>query len=814
MLKNYFTIAWRNLLKNRAFSLINILGLTMGMAAFIIIMIYVNFEQSYDQFHEHAADIYRVPLSVEKDGVIQGKVPKNFSGAGPDLKAEFPEVLEYTRIRGVDGTVAFQYHKDNSDPVVFNENKIYFAEPSIFNIFDIELLEGDTSTALSAPNTLLLSASAAQRYFGEEDAIGKVIVARELGFQIPLMVTGVFNDLPANSHFKPELLWSYSSQYPFLPFAEHDWGTAGWWYTYVLLAPGTDPRQLAAKFPDFLAARTEDEAQTFKIALQPLTDIHLHSDMVQELEVNGNSDAIYFLWIIAFAVIIIAWVNYINLATVRSAERAKEVGVRKTSGATQMQLMKQFIFESFLINGISILLAISIAVFTLPYFSQLSGSPLSVNFDTKEVLLLSGIFLLGILLSSFYPAFMLSSLKPSTVMKGGFSKTTVSGNIFRKSLVTFQFAASIILIAGSFIVHHQLAYMQNHDLGMNIDQVLVLNTPDVVTDTTFNQRFDFFRNQLEKQVAISYVASTTSIPGKVDNFINGGLRKKGEEEERGVNYYHMLVDHHFIPALNFNFLAGENFNIESQASQQGLILNQAAVEKLGFPHAESAIGEMLNSFSWRGERPVIGVVENFHQESLKNQDYPIVMLYSDFAGNAGNFYCVKIQGEQVNLSETIDLIKTTWDEAFPNNPFDYFFLDTYYNNLYKAEFRFRKVFSLFTVLAILIACMGLLALSSYTTLQRTKEIGIRKVLGASVVSILVLLSRDYIQLILLAFAVAIPVANYFMIEWLKAFAYKIEIQWWLFALPGVMVLIIALFSVSSQTWKAARKNPVDSLRYE
>ena len=276
----------------------------------------------------------------------------------------------------------------------------------------------------------------------------------------------------------------------------------------------------------------------------------------------------------------------------------------------------------------------------------------------------------------------------------------------------------------------------------------------------------------------------------------------------------MLVDHHFIPALDFKFLAGENFKKESQASQRGLILNQVAVEKLGFSSAESAIGEMLHSFSWQGERPIIGVVENFHQESLKNQDYPIVLLYSDFAGNSGNFYCVKIQGEQVNLSETIALIEASWNEAFPNNPFDYFFLDTYYNDLYKADFRFRQVFGLFTALAIFIACLGLLALSSYTTLQRTKEIGIRKVLGASVSSILILLSRDYIKLILIAFAIAIPVANYFVSEWLKAFAYRIEIQWWLFALPGGMVLLIALLSISSQSWKAARRNPVDSLRYE
>jgi putative ABC transport system permease protein len=356
--------------------------------------------------------------------------------------------------------------------------------------------------------------------------------------------------------------------------------------------------------------------------------------------------------------------------------------------------------------------------------------------------------------------------------------------------------------------------MQNYELGMNIDQVLVLNTPDVVTDSTFSQRFEFFRNQLENQTAIRYVASTTSIPGKVDNLVNSGLRKKGEEEEMGINYYHMLVDHQFIPALDFKFLAGENFHEESKASQQGLILNQAAVEKLGFFNAEDAIGEIINSFSWRGERPIIGVVENFHQESLKNQDYPIVMLYDDFAGNAGNFYTIKIQGGQVNLSETIALIEASWNEAFPNNPFDYFFLDTYYNNLYKAEFRFRQVFGLFTALAIFIACLGLLALSSYTTLQRTKEIGIRKVLGASVTSILILLSRDYIKLILIAFAIAIPVANYFMHEWLEAFAYRIEIQWWLFTLPGIMVLLIALLSVSSQSWRAARRNPVDSLRYE
>nr|WKN37475.1 ABC transporter permease [Tunicatimonas sp. TK19036] len=813
MVKNYLIIAWRNLLKNKALSFMMMLGLTLGMAAFTIIMMYVHFEESYDQFHKHAADIYRVPLVVGK-GDGQNIVPRNFSGAGPDLKEAFPEVLEYTRLRGVDGTVAFLYQPNQSgEPVVFNEAKIYFAEPSVFNVFDITLLEGDAVTALSEPNTLLLSESAAQRYFGNQEVQGKELVAREYGLHLPVKVVGVFKDFPDNSHFKPDFLWSYASQYPYQPYAEHDWQQAALWYTYVLLAPGTDVQALTRKFPDFLATRTAPEAHITNLELQALTDIHLHSNMVQELEVNGNGNAIYFLWAIALVVIVIAWVNYINLTMVRSAERAQEVGVRKTSGATYRQLIQQFVLESLLINTLSLVLAIGIVYLTIPYFSRLSGAPLSMHFSTEVIKLLAGIFVSGTLLSSLYPAWILSSLQPAHAVKGNTLQKKNSGVIFRKTLVTFQFAASIILMAGTFIVFQQLQYLQNQDLGMDINQVLVIRTPDVVTDSTVHQDFEFFRQQLEQQASISQVAATTSIPGRMDNLINGGLRQQNAEKDQGINFYFIQVDHQLIPALNFNFLAGGNFTPIHSTNHQGLILNQEALQALGFPNAESAIGEKLSSFSWQGSHPVIGVVENFHQESLKNQDYPIVMFYNNTIRSSG-YYCVKIQGEHVAMDKMLATIENAWQTAFPDNPFDYFFLDTYYNNLYQADYRFQRVFGLFTFLAIFIACLGLLALSAYTVLQRSKEIGVRKVLGASVGSILMLLSKEYIKLILIAFAVAIPLTNYFMREWLDTFAFRISIHWWLFALPGMMVLFIALLSVSSQSWKAARRNPVDSLRYE
>ncbi len=805
MLRNYLLIAWRNLLRHKTFSLINIFGLAFGMAACILILLYVSFEWSYDDFHDKVGRIYRVRVDLEIDGKTTVTIPKNAAAAGPALKKDLPEVEDFVRIFPIDGTIAMKRNN-----VVFNEKGIYFADPSFLTIFSYPLLKGDAATALREAYTVVLTQSAARKFFGKADPVGKIIQMREGAIDVPLTVKGILKDVPENSHLAFDYLVSHATLVALwgTERADRDWSSC-LFYTYVLLKPSAKIGSLQAKFPAFIAKYANWGPHAKMIfQTQALRDIYLHSDLVQEAKVNGNGRQVYFLLLIAGCIMLIAWTNYSNLATARSLERAREVGIRKVSGASRWQIVNQFVLESVMYNLLAIGAAFTLVQLLLPLFIQLTGKPVQLWHDPQLLGTLLLFFASGTLASAFYPGFLLSGFQPASVLKGKLGAST-SGARLRKGFTVFQFAASIALMIGTFTVYAQLQFMRTQDLGMNIGQTLVLINPDVV-DSTFEAKMRFFREELRKHKDVRYVTTSTSVPGKPDNIIQGGLQRAESTSPTGINHYGFRVDHDFIDAFGLRLLAGRNFSRKMSTDGDGIIINRTAMKAIGFRTPTEAIGQKVET-NWTHPKTILGVVEDFHQQSLKTAYDPVAFVLDE--SGAWGYYSVKFQ-PGANLHEAIPAVKRVWEKAFPDNPFTYFFLDDYFNAQYQTDQRFGHFFQLFAGLTIFIACLGLLGLSLFTTTQRTKEIGVRKVLGASVASILLLLSKDFLKLVLLANLFAWPLAFWGIDTWLKNYAFRIPVSPWLFILPGLLVGAIALLTISFQTLKSARANPVKALRTE
>ncbi|MEO0331886.1 MAG: FtsX-like permease family protein, partial [Bacteroidota bacterium] len=581
----------------------------------------------------------------------------------------------------------------------------------------------------------------------------------------------------------------------------------------LLLKPGSSLQKLEEQ----LASFTEKEIvprwpANFEIQniLQPLQDIHLHSDMVQEIKPNSNIQLIYILGTVALLILLIAWVNYTNLTTAKAIDRAKEIGIRKVSGADRKQLVQQFIGESLFLNLLGLLIALLLFYLLKPTVYQLTGVPLYLWQDERIWLLMLSFFVIGTLGSAFYPALLTSSYPINRLTKASFT-TPGKGNLLKKVLVVFQFTTCLALISATFSIDRQLTFMQKRDIGMDISQMLVLPNPDVV-DSTFAQKVSFFKQALSGKVGILSVASSSQVPGNAEDLIKGGLRRAESTDEEGVNHYSWRISTEFATTYDLRFLAGRNFSEAYGNEQQHIIINKKAADILGFADADEAINQEVRMNQRDQPVTVVGVIDNFNMRSLKAAYDPMVF----FLDNEGGFgyYAVKIQAKETDYTAILTEVEQTWKEAFPGNPFDYFFLDDYFNAQYSAEERFGNVFGIFALLTIFIACLGLFGLSSIATIQRTKEIGIRKVLGASVQSLLLLLSTEYVYLILIATAIAIPIANYLITDWLQSFAYRIEVNTWLYLWPVIITLLIALLTISTQTLKAAYRNPVDSLRNE
>jgi putative ABC transport system permease protein len=805
MLKNYFKIAWRNIMRHKAYSGINILGLAIGIAACLLILQYVSFELSYENFQVNKDRIYRVQQDRYDNGKLSTQWAAGAYAVGNSFKDAIPEIEDYVKVvqnRNMTAEV-------NNQPVKIE--KLYFASSSFFNIFTYPLISGDKNTALKEPFAAALSETTARKIFGTTNVIGKSL---ELNRNTTYKITAVYKDAPVNTQLKPDMLFSYATYIKFVG-PDNNPETAWQWdgcLTYLLLRNNVDPAVVEKKFAPVVEKFTAEDMKRYNAGvtyhLQSLKDIHLYSHYMMEPGENGDGKTVYLLLGIAFFIVIIAWVNYINLATARAITRAREVGVRKAIGSQRRQLIIQFLSESALLNGFALVLSIAIVIAAIPGFNAISGQQLSFTlFGEADFWLgLISLFIIGVFFSGLYPAFVLSGFKPIEVLKGKLG-TTKQGALLRKSLVVFQFAASLFLLIGTITVYQQIQYMRKQSLGINIDQTLVVSAPIVGIDSTFLQKMTAFKQELQNQSSIKSITVSTSIPGEAVGWNAGGIKLVGQDESKQKQYRVIGVDYDYLKTYGLKLIAGRAFSKEFGSDKNSVIFNKKGIEQLGFNKPEEALGKKIDF--WGDQYTIEGVTENFHQQSLREAYEPLILrLIPDVNGSVS----IKTSAEQA--ANTINIVKAQWSKFFPGNTFEYFFLDDHFDAQYKADQRFGQVFTLFTSLAILVACLGLFGLASFTTLQRTKEISIRKVLGASVGGILKLLYREFAILLLVAFVAAAPIAWFTVSNWLQGYAFRIDIHWAFFVLPFVFIVAIALITVSFQSIKAAITNPVKSLRTE
>ncbi len=802
MIKNYLKIALRNIFKHKTFSFINIFGLSIGVAAFLLIVQYVSYETSYDKFQEKGDRIFRLQQNRYNDGKLTTQWAAGAAGVGKAVKDVFPEIEAMAKLTPDDVVISYKDKK-------FNQ-KVFYTNNEFLPMFSYKTIKGASKDALKEPLTAVITESAAKKYFGNEDPIGKVISNDK---RSDFKITAVVADMPANTHLKFEILLSFATYLKLLgPETETTFDWDGF-YTYILLTPGTNPQRLEQKIKTYLDKKIGPEYkkrnESVEYKLQPMRDIHLYSTYMMEAETNGNGQSVYFLFIIAIFIIIIAWINYINLSTARAIDRAKEVGVRKVMGSYRSQLIIQFMFEALLINLFAVAFAFILVLISLPLFNSLTGKELSFLLIAQPQfwLVMFGLFIGGSLLAGLYPAFIMSSFKPITVLKGKFTRSR-QGAFLRQSLVIVQFASSVILMVGTFCVYSQLNFMQSQDLGVNIDRTLVLKGPSVLDTATYKERLKTFKTELLNTSGIDKVIVSTSVPGKKVGWNAGGIKLVEDGPDKTNQYRVIGIDHDFLDAYGIKVIKGRNFSKEFSTDKNAVLFNEMALKLIGFNKPEEALNRKIDF--WGDQYTIIGVVSNHHQEGLRqNYDAHIFRL----TPTSNNFYSVKIKANQ-NPQQIVQTAEKKWNEFFQGNPFEYFFLDDRYQEQYNADKQFGKTFGLFAILAIVVACMGLLGLASFVTTQRTKEIGIRKISGASVTKLLLLLTKDFIKPVLVSFIIAVPIAYYLLNQWLQNYAFKITIQPLMFIVPTVFILIIAIITISTQTLKAANANPVKSLRTE
>jgi len=792
MFKNYLKIAIRNIKKHKAYSFINIAGLTVGMACTILILLWVQDELNYDQFHEKANRIYRICSRINVGNTLIDQTQT--SAILPiTLKNDFPEVEQTVKL-GFPINASGQY-----EDKIFMESSILPADSTFFDVFSFNLIMGDKENALNKPGAIVITEATAQRYFGDEDPIGKVIT---LADEYELNVTGVVENIPRNSHFHFDMLLSIVT----FPYSRNtDW-TSNDFRTYIVLKEGFLVDQLEAKFPDFIVKYIFEgdlswvaKGNSYEYYLQPLTDIHLNSDIIGEFEPNGNIIYVHIFSLTAIFILLIACMNFMNLSTAKSVNRAKEIGLRKVVGSVKGQLIVQFLSESFLLSFIALLVCVVIAWFTLPFFNNLVGKQLHLflfsNYYTIPLLICLAL-IVG-LVAGGYPAFYLSSLKPILTIRGK-TREGMKNSRLRNILVVLQFSITIVLFIGTFIVGKQLEYFQNTRLGFDKDQVIVVKNA-----RSLGNQSKAFKETLLTNPGISSAAGSYSLPG--GHFVNYSFQPENTES---ILLNFGICDPEFIEALQLEIFEGRFFSRDFTTDSTAIIINETALKLLNW---DDPIGKTFTSLGRTFN--VIGVVKDFHYESLHQTVKPMALLNLSLNLPWPESF-VSVRTNSSNISETINFIESNWQTFAKEKPFEFFFLDEHYSNFYTNEKQTGTVFIIFSFLAIIIASLGLVGLAAYSAEQRSKEIGIRKVLGASVPGIFVLLSRGFTKCVVLANIIAWPIAYYFMNKWLQNFAYRVDLKIWIFILSGLVALAIAILTVSYQTIKAATANPVDSLRYE
>ncbi len=818
MLQSFLKIAFRNLTKRKGYALMNIVGLAIGITCCLLIFEYVAYERSYDNFNPKADRIFRVQDEEYQNGRLVVPCAAAMPGVAPFMLREFPEVEEAGRIRKVEFLLA-----NDARNIRFKEPTVYYADQSMLDILHISLVDGDSKMALTRPGKVIVSEETARKYFGNENPLGKTLSVHSSGKTRPLEVTGVFKNYPSNSHLKLSVLVSYTTYSQVIGSYGNPndvlESSFGWtdFYTYILLRKGTDPKRLEAKLPAFIDKHYNDLPENksvgdrYSLSLMPLKNIHLYSHYTEEAEANGDGQSVTFLFLIAFFIISIAWINYINLATARSLERAREVGVRKVLGALRGELIGQFMLESLVLNLVALLVALMITLAINPLFANLSGRslPSILNIPSDYSAYFFGLLIAGTFLSGIYPSLVLSRYQPVAVLKGIF-KNAAGGQWLRKGLIVGQFAASIILISGTMIVYRQMHYMQNQDLGANINQTVVIKGAfGGLTDSAYQDVYSAFKDEILKLPGVKSITSSSGIMGEEILWSTNWDKVRGGSKQT-VNLFHLGVDEDFINSYGLKVIAGRPFSHASKENQRKIMLNETAVHALGYSSPRAAIGELLSGGQNNMDSmEVTGVISDYHNEGLQKSIQPLVLFPNR---NIKTYYSVKIEGG--NIASKISSIKKVWGRHFTTDPFDYFFLDEFFNRQYDENRRFGTVFGLFAILAITIACFGLLGLSAYNVLERTKEIGVRKVLGASVNNLVIGLSKNFLILVMIAFVIAIPITAIAMHSWLQGFAYRTSLTWWIFAAAGLVSIVIALLTVGYQALKAALANPITSLRSE
>lgn len=817
MIYNYLKIVLRNLINQKAFSSINILGLALGMAVCMLSIIFIRYELSYDTFHENADNIYRVTRKYDTPNGYNphfARCPDAWINSLPD---EFPEVETLIR---------FQWTP--SVNLKIGENKLrstkwYYTDADVFDVFSFELIEGNPSSALTEARSVVLTEKIASDFFGTQNPIGEeiVVINESNGELVPHKITGVMKTLPDNSHFHVDFLVSYPN-----PEARQ-----GWAWVYILLANGSNPADLQNKLPDFVKKYGgEDAAQYGSLHLQPLTDIHLYSHLDREIEPNGDIQYVYIFAVVALLVMLIAGFNFMNLSTSRSIKRAKEVGVRKVLGAYKNQLVSYFLFESIFFSILAFVLAFGITIVSFPFFTSLIGNTVSIG-EAFYFPVLVGFFLIALatgFFSGIYPAFVLSSLNPLKAL----AKRDISSSIksrlnftMRRVLVVLQFTMSVVLIIVTLFCLDQFSFISNKKLGFNKDQVLAITNVTRIDKL----KYPVFKNMLDSYTGISGITACMDVPSR--DILDAGFTvvEGVHSGDESTILALQSIDYNFIDVMEIDLLEGQNFIQETNTQayskimdltemqtytsekEYSYIINESAVTKLGLNSPEEALGRKLQwenaVFSLSGR--IVGVVKDFNYASLHLEVRPMVLVNEPLW--FGNFL-VKISGNDV--AADINHIGNVWDEVYPDSPMEYDFLDDLFAALYRSEERLGQLLTIFSVFAIFIAYLGLFGLVLYTTEQRTKEIGIRKTLGASVLNILTLISKDFTKWILLANLIAIPISYWIVSEWLEQYAHQIEINIYIFLLAGALSLVVAFITISYQTIKAALANPVESLKYE
>lgn len=800
MFKNYFKTAIRNMKRQKLYSFINIAGLSVGLACCILIVLYIHFELSYDRYHQNADRIYRVIEMSKEEGKTDYSATTP-APLAPALAAEFPEVKQ--AVRFFHPSWIEKWRISVEDKIFFEEN-VFFTDPQALEVFSFPLVQGNSSDALREPNTAVINEDMAQKYFGNSNPLGKTFILNSTEMKI----TGIAQNIPPNSHFRSDFLVSFSTLgHPsfrnFVYDMLTDWRSHNF-YTYLLLGEGNSYLGLQNKFVPFLEKHFNTKISNSGIYLQPLKDIHLNSKNFSYEITSTNSDIayVYIFSAIALFVLIIACINYMNLTTARSANRAKEVGTRKVVGASRLQLVQQFLGESVALLLIALLFALILVSFFLPTLNSLTDSSFKIDFKNLTSiagLMLSAALVLGVA-AGIYPALFLSTFHPLNILKGNIY-SGLKRIQFRRLLVVVQFAISIVLIIGTMVIRNQLQYCLNKNLGFDKEHLVVIPVRESKTIIEFNS----LRNKLLQHPEIMNVASSSSLPGKTIG-TRGFLPEGNEWNPR----FSMFVDYDFIPTMGMEIVEGRNFSKEfSTDLDDAYIINEAAAKEFGW---DSAVGKSL---FWRGDKnrkgEVIGVVKDFHFMSLHQKIEPFI-LHLLQPGQGFGYITIKVNTQ--NIFNLLNTIRKDWQEFNPRAPFEIFFLDENLNRLYVSEKRMLKVSEIFASLAILIACLGLFGLASYVAEQRTKEIGIRKALGASTGSIIILLSKEFTKLVVISNVLAWPIAYYTMNKWLQDFAYRVSIGVQTFLLAGALAFVIALFSVGYQSVRSALANPVKALRYE